>query len=122
MLYLISLPSGLETVNDLKKFIDEQLRVHPAEATITRRLVRALRKAGTPIVKVDDGEEITPARTERAILELVFNLDECYLLTEDGSWVRLVLGNPDPADFIVDYTLDLDPVLESLFAWIEARW
>lgn len=109
-------------MNDLKRFIDEQLRVHPAEATITRRLVRALRKANTPIVLVDDGEELTSASTERSILELVFNLDQCHLLTEDGSWVWLVLGNPDPGDFIVDYTLDLDPVLEPLLKWIADRW
>lgn len=97
---------------DLKKFIKRQIDRRPIEADIVRRIIRAMEENGTPIVKTYDREETVKVSTEEEILEEVFNLDEVFLLTEDSSWIYLVMGNG--WDVIVNYTTDLEDVLDSI--------
>lgn len=99
------------------KFIDDNMEHLFVESTIVKRLIKAFADAGNPFVKVDDGEEITEVNGEREILEQVFNLDECWLLTASGSWVRVVLGNE--WDCLVDYTLDVEEIITPVNEWIE---
>jgi hypothetical protein len=103
--------------NQLSQFIDDAMANMPAERKILHRVVRALADNGTPVRFVFDGEIETPVRTLRDIQMQVFNLDDSYLLTESGSWVRLVLGND--WDTLTDYTLDLEEALAPVTAYIE---
>lgn len=89
---------------------------HPVETKIVRKVIRALKAAGTPVVAIWDTEEISYATLERDLMELVFNLDEAWLVTEDGGWVRITLGDEWYA--ITDYTLDLEAALAGVEAWI----
>lgn len=91
----------------------------PTEATITRKVIRAMKDAGKPITVVFDGGERVKVDGEHAILNEVFNLDESYLITEDGSWIRLVMGND--FDIICDYTTNLEDILQPVHEWIERR-
>jgi hypothetical protein len=102
---------------DFKKFIDEAIANSPTEAKLTRKVYRALRAAGNPVVAVWDTEERTPVKNEREMLEQVFNLDIAYLMTENDSWVMLVRGNE--WDLISDYTTDCEPDLQSVFDYID---
>lgn len=95
-----------------------QMHYHPIEAKIVRKVIRALKAAGTPVVAVFDGEEKTPVRTEREAMAVVFNLDMAWLMTERGSWVVIVIGNR--WDAISDYTLDLEAALAEVNTWIAA--
>lgn len=105
---------------DLEAFIAEQLRTHPIEARIVRRVVSALRKAGTPVVAVWDGEERTDASTLDEINRLVFNLDEAWLMVAGDqhrdSWVRITMGNE--WDALTDYTTDLEEQLKPVMDWL----
>lgn len=96
--------------------VREQMAYHPTEAKIVRRVIRALKKAGTPVVAVWDAEEMSYATLERDLTELVFNLDEAWLMAEGCGWVRITLGNE--WDAITDYTLDLESALAEVEAWI----
>ncbi|QDP44111.1 hypothetical protein SEA_MCGALLEON_60 [Microbacterium phage McGalleon] len=102
---------------DFQQFIDEAIKSAPVEAKLTRKVYRALRAAGNPVVKVWDTVESTPVKNEREMLEQVFNLDIAYLVTENESWVMLVRGNE--WDLISDYTTDAEPDLQSVFDYIE---
>jgi hypothetical protein len=102
---------------NLQDFIKEQIKARPIEAKITRKVVRALKAAGTPVVKTWDGYESEKVETMQDVLEQAFNLDEVYLYTADGSWVRLVMGNE--YDLICDYTTDLEDALQPVNDWIE---
>lgn len=106
-----------EAKERFRKFIDEAMDHLFIEATIVKKLIRAFDEAGTPFVKVDDTEERVDVNGERAILEQVFNLDECWLITASGSWVRVVLGNE--WDCLVDYTTDIEETIAPVNAWIE---
>lgn len=101
----------------LRAFLDKAIASSPIEAKIVRRVVRAMKKAGTPVVSVWDGTETIAATSEGDILDLVFNLDLAYLETASNSWVMIVLGNE--WDAISDYTLDLEGALAPVEAWIE---
>ena len=101
---------------ELQDFIAEQIKARPVEAKITRKVIRALKAAGKPVSHVFDGGEMVAVRTEQDVLTQVFNLDDSYLYTEDGSWVRLIGGNE--WDMICDYTLDLEEILEPVSIWI----
>ena len=96
-----------------------QMAYHPTEAKIVRRIIRALKKAGTPVVTIWDGEETTSVRTEREAMATVFNLDWAALLTETGSYVLVHIGNA--WECITDYTLDLEAALAETEAWIAAN-
>lgn len=89
---------------------------HPVETKIVRKVIRALKKAGTPVVAIWDAEEMSYATLERDLMALVFNLDEAWLMAKGGGWVRITLGNE--WDAITDYTLDLEAALADTEAWI----
>lgn len=110
---------GIRTMdnNRLSEFIDDAMAHMPAERKILRHVVRALRENGTPVRFVFDGEEEVEVHTLRDIQMQVFNLDDAYLFTESGSWVRLVLGNE--WDTLTDYTTDLEDALAPVLAYIE---
>lgn len=93
-----------------------QMHYRPIETRIVRKVIRALKAAGTPVTAVFDGEEKTPVRTEQEAMVEVFGLDMAWLMTEWGSWVVIVIGNRWEA--ISDYTLDLEAALAEVEAWI----
>ncbi|AVJ51044.1 hypothetical protein PBI_PAJAZA_53 [Microbacterium phage Pajaza] len=86
------------------------------EATLVRKVIRALKAAGNPVVKVDDGEELIKTSTEKEILEAAFSVDEARLCTKNGSWVFLTLG--EGWDVICDYTVDLEEALSPIYEYI----
>jgi hypothetical protein len=90
-----------------------------ARLKLERRIVAALlahlSRKGWNCAKLDDGEEGAKFTTgnpggmehRKAVMELVFNLDDCYLIfsqlaSESEHWVRVVLGNG--IDCIPDWT------------------
>ena len=99
------------------KFIDDGIAARPVEARLIRKIRKALEAAGTPVVKVWDSEEWVEVTTLRDLYEQAFNLDELYLYTESGSWVRLIMG--EGYDLICDHTIDLDDALAPVFKYIE---
>jgi hypothetical protein len=107
------------TTTHFQDFIDNAIKSSPIEARIVRRIVKAFREAGDPIVSIFDSEEATKVTTERDILEVVFNLDYCYLETANGSWVMLVMGNE--WDVLSDYTTNLELIVAPVMEWIEAN-
>lgn len=105
---------------DMAAFIARQIESMPAEATVIRKVVKALKDAGTPVVKVWDGEETVSVRTTQDVLNEVFNLDQSWLMTANGSWVLIILGNE--WDALSDYTTDLEDALAPVNAYIETKW
>ncbi len=103
----------------LTDWAKRSMQGRPTEATIARKVIRAMKDAGKPITIVFDGGERVAVDGENAILNEVFNLDESYLITEDGSWIRLVMGND--FDIICDYTTNLEDILQPVHEWIERR-
>ena len=99
------------------RFIDDGIAAHPVEARLIRKVRKALKDAGDPIVKVWDREEMTKVSTLRELFEQAFNLDELFLYTQSGSWVRLTMG--EGYDVICDYTTDLEVALKPVFDYIE---
>lgn len=104
---------------DFASFIASSIKAHPAEATIVRKVFRALREAGSPVTSVWDGVEDSPVSSLQEVLELVFNLDEAFLKTSDGSWVRIILGNE--WDALSDYTVNLEEALASVNAYLDSK-
>lgn len=100
-----------------KAFIDNGMIQSPIEARIVNKLIKALKDAGDPIVKVYDGGEMVKVRTRRDIQEQVFNLDECRLITKSGGWVFLVMGNE--WDVISDYTLDIEKAIQPVNDYVD---
>lgn len=88
----------------------------PIEARIVRKVIKALKDAGNPVVQVYDTEEYVDVKTKDEILNEVFNLDEAYLITESGGWVRLTMGQD--WDTVCDYTMSLDEVLEPVMQYV----
>lgn len=103
----------------LETFIAEQIAAKPVEAKIVRKIVRALKAAGTPVTQIWDSEEYVTVSTEKEVMEQAFNLDEIYLDTESGAWVRLTMG--EGYDMLTDYSVSLDDALAPVRAWIEAN-
>lgn len=100
-----------------KKFIDDAIDAHFVEATIVKRLIKTLKAAGNPIVKVDDREEATDVKSKRDILEQVFNLDECFLITKSGGYIFFVMGNE--WDCIADYNVGLEADIQPVLTFID---
>lgn len=89
------------------------------EQRIVWNLLLVLETAGFNPHSVDDGDEVTPALSKKAAMELLFNLDDAYLFLShesgeksesEGSgkarklrtvWIRFVFGNG--VDVISDY-------------------
>lgn len=103
----------------LGRYIADSMDQLHIEAKIVKRIVSALNAAHDPITSVFDGEKHTPveAGSLAEINRLVFNLDEAYLETASGGWVRIVLGNG--FDCLVDYTLNLEEALQPVNDWID---
>lgn len=96
-----------------------QMHYHPIERRIVRRIIRSLKKNGTPVTSIYDGEERTPVRTEREAMSVIFNLDWAMLCTDAGDWVRIDMGNK--WESITDHTVDLENALAETEAWIAAN-
>jgi hypothetical protein len=92
----------------------------PAEATTVRKVVKALKDAGSPVVAVWDGEERVPVSNRDEVLEAVFAVDEAFLYTASGSWVRIILGNE--WDALSDYTVDLEDALKPVNDYLQSKW
>jgi hypothetical protein len=96
-------------------FAENEMRRRPDEATAVRKIIRALKKAGNPVIRVQyeanpGAGEYADTPTEKAVMVEVFNLDEAWLITKDGDWVFLVMGE-DPTEMPTDYSLSLDGIL-----------
>lgn len=101
-----------------RAFVDNEIRQRPREATLIRKLCRALRENGTPVTEVYDGAEFTKVATTADVLSLVFNLDEAYLFTDQRmAYVFVVMG--EFPDTIADYTLNLESAVEPVMQWAE---
>ena len=100
-----------------KDFIAQQIKSSPIEARLVRKVIRGMKAADKPIVNVYDGEEHNKVRTEVEVMEQVFNLDECWLVTMEGSWVRVTLGNE--WECLTDYTTDLDDVMDPIADFVD---
>lgn len=87
---------------------------HPIEARLVRKVIRALKASGDPVVQVYDTEEYVRVKTEHDIFNEVFNLDEAYLVTKSGAWVRLVMG--EGWDTICDYTMSVADVIDPIIS------
>lgn len=109
-----------EKLDRLDAFIKECMEHNHIEAKIVRKIIRALKAAGNPVVSVFDFEEDVPVRTEREIFREVFNLDESYLRTKSGAYIWIVLGNE--WDCIIDYNVSLEDTLKPINEWIEKHW
>lgn len=104
-----------------------------AERQIAQATIRALLAAGYSL-RVHSGEEWESQRirepgrrSERHLMQALFNLDEAWLMTKriEGKeivkgWVRFVFGN-DGWDVISDHTMDLEEALKATEAVIE-KW
>jgi len=109
------------TPTEFEEFIKANMKHNPVEAKIVRKIIRAFKAAGNPIVEVFDGEEHNKVDgSEWSIFEWVFNLDEAYLIPQSGGWVRIVLGNE--WDALVDYTLSHEDTLKPVNDWIEKHY
>ena len=100
-----------------KVFIDENMAHNYIESKVLRKIVKTFKDAGNPIVAINDTEEVVEVTTLRSIQEVVFNLDECYLITQSRDWIRFILGNE--WDVICDYTLGIEDTLKPVNEWIE---
>ena len=92
-----------------------QNRPMPGHVKLERRIVKdmitALEGKGFTVAAIDDGDEVTPAKTCKEAMELIFNLDDCLLFFTNPKgarrWVRLVLGNG--IDIISDWGMPPAP-------------
>lgn len=90
--------------------IDAGRHVHATgrqERRIVAALIAHLEGAGFEPLFVWDGEERVSARSAKAAMELIFNLDEAHLHVRHPNrsgtqWIYLVLGNGE--DVISDYS------------------
>jgi hypothetical protein len=94
----------------------EQWKNRP-EYKILSRLYTAFNKAGNPIRFVDDGDEMNPVANREEFWYQVLNLDEFYLHTATGQWVRIVMGNE--WDAIVDYVISLEETMTPINEFAE---
>lgn len=95
----------------------QSMHHRPVEAKIARKLARELKKAGNDIVSVwyePDGSEKVDVNGENEILNAIFAVDVCWLVTKTG-WVFYIIGNT--YDAISDYTTDLEPIMGPILDW-----
>lgn len=105
---------------DFAQFIKDAIANSPAEATIVRKVWKALKDAGNPVVSVWDGVESTPVATRQELLEQVFNLDQAWLYTKSGAFVFIVMGNE--WDALADYNVSLEEALAPVNAYLQSKW
>lgn len=78
---------------------DSTMPVHVrVEQRIVWNLLLGLEKNGFTPHSVHDGDELTLARSKKAAMELLFNLDEATLYLKhnksiESVWIRFVFGN-----------------------------
>lgn len=94
----------------LTPFTRSTVEALPVEARLVRKVFKALKDAGKPVTHVHDGEELVPVKTRDDVLEVVFSVDASRIMTEDGSWVLIILGNG--WDVVSDYTTNLEDALK----------
>lgn len=104
---------------NLEEYIAKQIAERPIEATLVRKVYKSLKDAGTPIVRLYDGEVWEKVESEKDLLNLAFNLDEWRAYTSGDSWVFVVMGQG--AEGLTDWTTNLDPAFAAsgLEAWID---
>lgn len=93
----------------LSEFAQKSVAALPAEATTVRKVYKALKDAGNPVVRVWDGEESIPVSTRDECLEAVFAVDQAWLYTASDQMAFIVLGNG--WDALTDYSVSLEDVL-----------
>ena len=92
----------------------ESCRFKKSEAVkASRKIIRAFKKAGDPIVKVWDGEEYITGN-ERDLLETVHSVDYSSLYSESGGFVCVVAGNESEADCIYDWSMSIDGIMRTV--------
>lgn len=101
----------------MNEWTTAQVAARPVEARIVRKVVRAMKAAGTPWAICWDGESKYGVRTEADMLDAVFSVDEPYLFTETGSWIRFAMG--EGWEIIADHSVDLEDTLAPVFAYID---
>lgn len=79
----------------------------------SRKIIRAFKKAGNPIVKVWDGDDYITGK-ERDLLEAVHSVDTSYLYTESGAHVLIVAGNESEADCVCDWSTSIDGIMRTV--------
>lgn len=87
----------------------------PKEANLVRKVVKALKDAGTPVVNVWDGEELVPVSGEHQVLDAVFAVDMSWLRTASGAEVLIILGNE--WDAVSDYSESLEAALDPVIQY-----
>jgi hypothetical protein len=97
-------------------FVAKAIKDSPIEAKIVRKVCKALKDSGNPVVSVFDGDDTTPVESTQDVLALVFNLDEAWLTTKTGAQVFLTMGQD--WDTVCDYSLSLEAALEPIIDWI----
>jgi hypothetical protein len=96
--------------------IDAEFRArgwHPsADALIERQiafrlLTNLIEAFPNDTIRINDGDETSDCgRDPVAAMELIFNLDDSWVLIGKRNWVRLITGNG--FDFISDYGVNRD--------------
>lgn len=79
-----------------------------SERRVVWALLQHLAAHDWQVHEVDDGDTKTEVHDPKSAMELIFNLDDCYLYvrnTKTGRehWLRFVLGN-DPDEVLNDYS------------------
>lgn len=101
----------------MNEWTTAQTAARPVEARIVRKIVRAMKAAGTPWAICWDGEQKYAVGTEAEIMDAVFSVDEPYLFTEDGCWIRFAMG--EGWEIVADYAAGLEDTLAPVFAYID---
>lgn len=110
------MPKTYESERYAIPFTHDQIARRPLEARILKRIVKALEKAGNPVVSVWDTEEQSPVSSAGDVIHLAYNLDELYLYTKSGAWVRIIMG--EGWDVICDYTVSIEDALAPVNEWV----
>lgn len=85
------------TKTRVEEYASRGLR-HKAEVAVVRALLDECRKAGFSLSSIEGGEEHLEVRTDDQALDIVFDLDDCWILFQrpgspDWHGARIVLGN-----------------------------
>lgn len=84
------------------------------QATATRKVFRACKRAGDPVVSVWDGEDDNPVSTETGAMEVVVSVEFSRLYLESGASILVVGGNESETDCIADWSAKDDAGLDAI--------
>lgn len=107
------------------EYIKKQIAARPLEAELLRKLFSELWQNGHPITRINDGSDLVRVegldRRERreSFLELAFNLEEFFAITDEGAWVRIVMERDALDEMVADYTINLESSMQGTFYWAE---